>query len=334
VSHLIGNKIPLDLDAKRLTKFFREEQGPISYLMFGITYDCQLKCRHCCVGHYENEPQRDLTTEEIKGVLDQLAKPMIVNFFGGEPTLRPDLMGLIRYAKDRALFVFVDTNGLVVTEDYAKQLKDNGLELLYVSIDSPDPRKHDEYRVMEGCFDKAVEAVKNALNVGLKTVVSTYVTKENLANGEFQDVINLAKDLGATGVRYVLPTPAGRWLHNFGVKLSPQEENKVREIAEFPYVCRDFYFQNQSSSACAGVAGKAYLYISPYGEVQPCCFIPLSFGNIRDESMSTILDRMWKHPMYKHKCMGTECPMLNGSFRKDYIDTIPQGTKLPYRLKY
>jgi len=332
VSHLIGKRIPLELDAKKLTKFFREEQGPVSYLMFGITYNCQLRCRHCCVGHYENEPQRDLTTEEIKDVLDQLAKPIIVNFFGGEPTLRSDLMELIRYASERAIFVFVDTNGLVVTKDYAKQMKDNGLELLYVSIDSPDPQKHDEYRVMEGCFDKAVEAVKNALSVGLKTVVSTYVTKENLANGEFEDVINLAKDLGATGVRYVLPTPAGRWLYNVEVKLTTEEEKKVREIADFPYVCRDFYFQNQSSSACAGVASKAYIYISPYGEVQPCCFIPISFGNVREEPIKTILDRMWKHPMYKHSCMGTECPMLNDDYRKEFIDTIPHGTKLPYRL--
>ena len=82
MSELIGKKIPLELDAGRLTKFFREEQGPISYLMFGITYNCQLKCKHCCVGHYENEPQRDLNTQEIKDVLDQLAKPMVVNFFG------------------------------------------------------------------------------------------------------------------------------------------------------------------------------------------------------------------------------------------------------------
>ena len=81
------------------------------------------------------------------------------------------------------------------------------------------------------------------------------------------------------------------------------------------------------------VGGKAYLYISPYGEVQPCCFIPLSFGNIRDEPVSAILDRMWNHPMYKHKCLRTECPMLNAAFRRDFIDTIPPGTKLPFRLE-
>jgi len=69
-------------------------------------------------------------------------------------------MELIKYASERSVYVFCDTNGIKITKDYAQQLKDSGLEMLYVSIDSPDPQKHDEYRVMKGCFDKAVEAVK------------------------------------------------------------------------------------------------------------------------------------------------------------------------------
>jgi len=228
--------------------------------------------------------------------------------------------------------VFLDTNGLVVTKDYARQLKDNGLELLYVSIDSPIPHKHDEYRGLEGCFEKAVEAVKNALDVGLKCVISTYVTKENLSNGEFVDVIKLGRKMGAIGIRYLLPTPAGRWLQNVDVRLTPKEEERVRELVDFPFVCRDFYFQNQSSSQCRGMANKEYTYISPYGDVQPCCFMPLSFGNVREEPLKTILERMWKHPMFSESCMLKECPMLSEEFRKKYIDTITPDAKLPFRM--
>ncbi|MFB0563003.1 MAG: radical SAM/SPASM domain-containing protein, partial [Candidatus Lokiarchaeia archaeon] len=294
--------IPLDFDLEKLAEWI-EKKGPVSYLMFGITYQCQCNCRHCCTGNYIKEKHRNLTTDEVKDVLDQANKAMVVNFFGGEPTLRPDLMELINYASDRAVFVFVDTNGIRVTKDYAQQLKDSGLDLLYVSIDSPHATEHDDYRRFKGCFEKAVGAVKNALDVGLHCVLSTYITKENLSNGDFERVIQMAKDLGATGVRYLLPTPAGRWLHNVDVMLSPKEVERVREIVDFPFVCRDFYFQNQKSSRCRGVADKEYIYVSPYGDVQPCCFMPLSFGNVREEPFKVILERMWSHPMYSEPCL-------------------------------
>jgi len=330
--------VPLSFDQEKMIKWYTQERGgarggaDVFYLMFGITYNCQLKCPHCCVGNYENEPPRELTTEEIKDVLDQSAKAFAINFFGGEPTLRPDLMELIKYASERSVYVFVDTNGIKITKDYARQLKDNGLEILYVSIDSPHPEEHDRLRGMKGLFNTAVQGIKNALEVGLNCQLSTYITKENLANGDFERVIQLAKDLKATGVRYLLPTPTGRWLYNPEVMLTREEEKRVRKIAKFPYVVRDFYFQNQSSSQCAGMSGHAYFYISPYGDVMPCCFIPLTFGNIREDPLKTILERMWGHGMFSEDWVEKECPMLNKGYRERYIDSIPTGTKLPFRI--
>ena len=329
----LDNNIPLTYDIEKLAKWAAEEIGPILFLMIGITYECQLNCRHCCTGNYPKEKRRELTTEEVKDVIDQSYKAFVVNFFGGEPTLRSDLMELINYASKKAVFVFLDTNGLLISKDYARQLKDNGLELLYVSIDSPIPHKHDEYRRMEGCFEKAVEAIKNALDVGLKCMISTYVTKENLSNGEFEKVIQLGRKMGTTGVRYLLPTPAGRWLHNVDVRLTPKEEERVRELVDFPFICRDFHFQNQTSSQCRGIADKQYVYVSPIGDVQPCCFMPLSFGNIRQEPLKTILERMWNHPIYSESSIFKECPMLSDEFRNKYIDTIPPNAKLPFRMK-
>ncbi len=331
-------EVHLSFDQDKMIKWYTQERGgahggaDVFYLMFGITYNCQLKCPHCCVGNYENEPPRELTNKEIKDVLDQSAKAFVVNFFGGEPTMREDLMDLIKYASERSIYVFCDTNGIKITKNYAKQLKENGLEILYVSIDSPHPEEHDRLRGMKGLFEKATQGIKNALEAGLKCELSTYITKENLANGDFESVIQLAKDLGATGVRYLLPTPTGRWLDNPEVMLTPEEEKRVRKIAKFPYVCRDFYFQNQTSSQCRGMSDNAYFYISPYGDVMPCCFIPLTFGNVREEPLKTILERMWGHQMFCEDWVDKECPMLNKEYRGKYIDSIPAGTKLPFRI--
>jgi len=60
--------------------------------------------------------------------------------------------------------------------------------------------------------------------------------------------------------------------------------------------------------------------------------MPLSFGNIREEPLKTILERMWKHPIYSESCISKECPMVSEEFRKKYIDTIPPDTKLPFEM--
>jgi MoaA/NifB/PqqE/SkfB family radical SAM enzyme len=330
----LSRKIPLTYDREKLDKWSSEEMGPVVYLKLGLTFRCQLSCRHCCSANYPWAGRSELTTEEAKDVLDQCYKPLVVHFFGGEPTLRSDLIELIEYAAERSVFVFFDTNGLLISKEYAERLKTSGLELLHVSIDSPVPQKHDEYRGLEGCFDRAVQGVKNALDAGLKCAISTYATRENLENGEFEDVIQLGRELGVTGVRYQLPTPSGRWLHEVEVKLTPEEEERLRELVDFPMVFRDFHFQNQISSQCRGMADGQYAYISPLGEVQPCSFMPLSFGNIREETVKAILERMWKHPMFGERCVSEECPMLSNEFRAKYIDTIPVEAELPYRLTH
>jgi hypothetical protein len=58
----VRHDLPLSYDQERMATWFNEERGGVRggadvfYLMFGITYNCQLKCPHCCVGNYENEP--------------------------------------------------------------------------------------------------------------------------------------------------------------------------------------------------------------------------------------------------------------------------------------
>ena len=116
---LVNDDIPIAFNQEELLRWFVRERGPIFYLMFGITYECQLKCKHCCTGNYIKEKNRELTTKEIKDVLDQASKPLVVNFFGGEPTLRPDLMELINYASKKAMFIFLDTNGINITKNFA-----------------------------------------------------------------------------------------------------------------------------------------------------------------------------------------------------------------------
>ncbi len=77
-------------------------------------------------------------------------------------------------------------------------------------------------------------------------------------------------------------------------------------------------------------AGNREMYISASGDVTPCDFTPLSFGNVREEPLSRIWLKMRAHPSYKNRSMG--CKMQNPFFRKAFIDAIPDGAELPYPI--
>ncbi len=336
----LWEEMPLPIDPDALTELLSKKTTTLMYLMLGITYECQCTCGHCCTGCYKKERGRELSLDEIKGVLDRADNPVAVTLFGGEPTLRPELFEIVKYASQKTMFVLLDTNGLLVTRDYAKRLKESGLDLMYVSLDSPVPEEHDAFRGVRGCYDQVMRAVENAREAGLQCSLSSYLTKESFHSGQFHEIAKIAKDIGAMGVRYLLPEAAGHWLRNVGVMLSAEDEKKVTEFAwsQYPFINRDFYFQNQKSSRCWGLQYGIYCYVSPYGDVQPCVFIPLTLGNVRQEPFDAILSRMWANDIYQNEitrrqCIREDkCPMLSMEWRKKYIDLIPPDAKLPYRV--
>lgn len=299
------------------------------YIMIGLTYRCQADCVHCCTGCYPKEKDRELTTQEVKKIIDQCRElgTVAINFFGGEPLLRSDILELIKYSSERGMYTSIDTNGYNLTEELAIQLKDNGLKLVRISIDSANPDEHDRLRNLSNSFESAVEAIKNSVGTGLKCIVSTYATKQNVDEG-LKEVILLGKKLNASGVRVLLPTPSGRWFNRSDVSLSQEEEEKVRRLIDGSFVFLEGAVNVFKECGCVH---KGYFYISPYGEVQPCCFVPLSFGNVREEPLGDILERIYSHEMFGDKALFSDCMMRNEEFRKKYLNVSPD-TKLPLKV--
>ncbi len=92
-------------------------------------------------------------------------------------------------------------------------------------------------------------------------------------------------------------------------------------------------WQNSVEGNLSGIgclAAYIQYYVSAYGDVTPCDFTPLSFGNIRTESLKKIWKKMINHPAYKHR--SSFCRMQNPDFRRLYIDPIPDNVPLPYDI--
>jgi len=300
-----GLKYTLGAILKRGPIIFRKK---ITLVRVGVTYGCQCNCTHCAMEGYTKKG-KELSTDEIKRLLDKLflLNVRAIKFFGGEPLLRKDIFELISYASPKMLTLLV-TNGILLTPKNIKKLKEAGLTTLQVSIDSPLAEVHDKQR-RKKCFGKATRGVKLAREIDIPyRIVSACPSGDMLSY--LDELVNLCKKIGATSLQIVKPVRLGK-LINKDVQLTMLEERKLLDLAKDPFVSLE-------PSTCLAHKKKGF-YVSPYGEVQPCSFVPHSFGNIRDEQIGTIIKRMWKHKMFNIKRNPRECVINNKEFREKYL---------------
>ncbi len=287
------------------------KQG-ILKVTLGLTYECQCSCTYCCSGVYPKIAKDVLSARKIESLIDEISSlPSVftlVSFFGGEPLLREDIYRLVRYATKNGLFTELETNGILLSSENVKRLKKAGLHHIFVRIENVNSKIHDEISSFDSCFEKAIEGVKHCIAEKLSCSISTIATKEKIYNKELQRVINLGENLGATSIRILYPTLAGNWLNENSQLLNEDEKGKVGELLEqgFVYLESTYSAKKEIGRICPS-AQKKFFYISPYGEIQPCPFVPFKFGNVRLENLDEILDKMWQYPKFNnteyHGCL-------------------------------
>jgi len=292
-------------------------------VMLGLTYRCQCTCSACGMGAYRKDSRGEFTTRQWLDVMDGFpAATRSVAFFGGEPTLRSDLPDLIRGAKQRGFDTSVDTNGYLLSPAYVAKLKKAGLDMAFISLDSWDPATHDRLRGRPGIFNKVLSALQSCRREGLSSVVSTYATKENLRDGGLQKVLRLAEKLQANFVRVLPPLMTGKWLKAEDVRLNAAELKLLKSHLRegFSYLEDDY---------CMSI-NKKIVYVSPYGDVQPCCYVPFTLGNVKEAPLREIVKKLWRHPLYGAK--SKTCVMNNKEFRKKFLSKIEPSKGLPARF--
>ncbi len=160
-------------------------------VVWNLTRSCNLQCLHCYSDSHARKYSGELTTEEAKAVLDDLAefKVPAILFSGGEPLVRPDIFDLARYARSKKISIVLSTNGTLIDEKMAKRIKETGFSYVGVSLDGIGP-VHDHFRGMPGTFDKVVRAFRCLKAVGQKVGLRLTLTPQTSDNlGEVFDFI-------------------------------------------------------------------------------------------------------------------------------------------------
>jgi len=296
--------------------YFKNKLGIISlkYLFLSTWHECNANCTHC-YEKFSNKKKSQLSTQEVKTIIDQFYKlnGILIYFCSGEFLMRTDALELIEYSRKKNILVCVVTNGLLLTEEYIKKLKNTDLNRLVVSIDSASSETHDKNRGVKGIFDKATQGLKKASEIGIKTQIWTYISKSNYS--ELEGIAELSKKISKEPVFVFFPLLSGHFFDKFDENLTLEEReyfrntfnNKKEIMLEFP----------DEKSQCRG-GGNEHINIMPDGEVTFCPPVPYSYGNVKNENLKVILKRVKKdyNKFFKTKLTG-QCPVNFEEYRKN-----------------
>ncbi len=291
-------------------------------ISWNMTFKCNLKCAHCYIDAREREGKEELSTDEGKLLIDQIAEvgnPVII-MSGGEPLLRNDVFELAQYGTEKGLRMSMGTNGTLITDQTARKLKHAGIKKVAISLDSSTPEGHDEFRGVKGSWKRVINGIEACKRNNIDVQINTTITQQNY--DEIDDIMVLAEKLGAKDFHpfFLVPTGRGRKIEN----LSPvMYEKMIRDVFE-----KSAKYNLNVKPTCAPqfmriaeqtglelkhivrgcIAGLSYCRIYPTGEVTPCPYLPIKLGNIREKSFkdiwftSDVLKNLRDFDQLKGKC--------------------------------
>lgn len=277
-------------------------------IIIGLTYRCQCNCVHCCINMYPKEKSRELTKAEVMALIDEaaaLGAPGIT-LFGGEPMLSPDYLEYAAHAVKKGLCASINTNGYTLDEKAARSMKEAGITKVFISVDGSDEKLHDEWHKLQGAYGKAIGGLKNAAAQGIHAVLSVCATGQKLRSGEIGRTLALSESIGVA-TRLTYPMRAGNWLDGDHSGLTSEDR---RILDKLP---------NEDMPLCtAGL--RAIVYVSPYGDVQPCPAVPVSFGNIRDGGILPAARLMWRSGLLPVLDKELKCPTNSQEYRDKCLE--------------
>ena len=197
-----GKDVNLNLGNLSISNFYKELSSPhridlmISSMEKEGKWNCNQQCIHCYAAGQKLSNTKELSTEEFKKIINKLKNNCVsqITFTGGEPTLRSDLVELV---KEASWFVTrLNTNGVLLTKDLCQKLYDASLDSVQVTLYSHDKEIHNNL-VGADNFDKTIEGIKNAINAGLNVSINTPLCT---LNKDYIELLKLAKSLNITYV--------------------------------------------------------------------------------------------------------------------------------------
>lgn len=325
-----------------IDKFRRPDPGPLT-VVFSMTKACGYRCPHC---YQRNDTGADL---EI-GLLKKTAREMqdlgvtMFDIEGGEPLLRFDRLLDLLTAFDGRREIWVNTTGHLLTPDKARRLKEAGVYGVMISLHTPDEASYDRFTGLPGSFGIARDAARMFREAGITVALNSCPTAELVEQGGLDRIMAIAQEWRCAFVQIIHGKSAGAWLGREDEMIAARE--KIDRLCRFhlehngpgPFANATSasvqVFEEQPTHFGCTAGGIDRFYLNANGEVQPCEFLNVSFGNVQQEEFKTIFARMRRHFPRPGTCWlcATEAPSIHRTLQENGLTTTPLPRHLTEKL--
>ncbi|MFA6849784.1 MAG: putative heme d1 biosynthesis radical SAM protein NirJ1 [Selenomonadaceae bacterium] len=327
-----GDSLRYTADAKDAKNGVHKGAGPV--VVWNSTRTCNLKCRHCYMSSDAKKYSDELTTEEAKHFIDDLAdfKVPVLLFSGGEPLIRPDFFELAAYAEKKGVRPTLSTNGTLITREVAQKIKDIGVGYVGISLDGLQD-VNDKFRGKEGAFVAAMQGIKNCVAVDQRVGLRFTINHHNIQ--ELENIFDFIEREEINRVCFYHLVYSGRGTQMMNEDVTAEESRKAMDI--IIRRTRDFEKRGLKKEIltvdnhCDGV----YMYLKALAEgndalaAQIRKYISMNGGNRSGIAFGEVDPMGYVHPdqFTQHHTFGNVRERKFGDIWSDTMNPIMAGLK-------
>lgn len=309
------------------------EKMPCTTVLLSITSACPYSCKHC---YQKLDEGKDVEINTLIRIVRKLQKMGIAffNIEGGEPFLVYDRLKKICLAIDSRSEIWINSTGAGMTQESLVELKQMNVTAIMFSLHSPDVDRFNTFMGKDSAWDTMETGVRMCHAAGLAVAFNTCLMKEDFYNGNFDRIMEMAKKFKACLIQIIKPKPAGGWLEKEDIVFTPEDiafikakvnqYNSQKDFSEYPAISAQIIEEDKAVFGCTA-GGTDRFYINAKGDLQPCEFLNISFGNIAIDEFEDIYQTMrscfaWGGECYLCESYSKE---INKLYLENHLNSLP-----------
>ncbi len=333
---------PAFFQACRKVMEFREKMPAVTVLM-SVTAACRFNCQHC---YQKFDKGKDIDINLLVQVAEYLQDHGMgfFNIEGGEPFLVFDRLQRLTAAIDGRSEILINSTGDGITTERLNILKKNGnLSGIMFSLHTDSPEKLNAFMGSDKAWGTLESGIRACHEAGVPVMFNSCLSRTDYYDGTFESVMETAKSFGGVLIQVIKPKPAGGWLESGADRFSENDLALVREklvnynnlkaFRDYPSIAPMIIDEDKDHFGCTS-GGTDRFYVNAKGDVQPCEFLNISFGNIATEPFKIIYQRMraaFKTPGTCWLCE-RHAAEIASLFRSNQLTSLPLPPELSIKI--
>jgi Predicted Fe-S oxidoreductases len=314
------------------------EKMPCTTVLLSITSACPYHCNYC---YQKLDKGKDVDIETLIRIVRKLQEMGIafINIEGGEPFLTYDRLKRLCAVIDARSEIWINSTGAGMTTERLAELKEMNVIAIMFSLHSPDADAFNQFMGNTSAWNAMEAGVKMCHAAGLAVAFNTCMMRDDFYDGTFERIMETARDFKACLIQMIKPKPAGGWLAKGDIEFTPEDlayimtkvnqYNLQEEFSEYPAISAQIMEEDKAVFGCTA-GGTDRFYINAKGDLQPCEFLNISFGNIAADRFEDIYQKMRSCFAWGGDCY--LCESCSKEIHQLYMENSLKSLPLPPEL--